>query len=218
MIHASPARLWYVTGWLVPELRRQGVETVDVWNDAERKGNLRSCRESFASCVGDGDTWHLQDDVLPASDFAERARALDGFRGVVCGFVNEVAGPDANMTGEQRAGNIWYSFPCVRIPNARARAFSAWIRDGGDGGAQARDFIDRGLGDDWFFLRYHEMYYSQETVYHCRPCLVEHIDIHLGGSLCTPFRGYWARAAYWDEPERVEDVAEWIKTHRPESV
>lgn len=218
MIHACPARLWFVEGWLAPELRRQGAEDVTVWCDEQKIGNLQACRASFAACGGDGDTWHLQDDVLPASDFVRRAKALEDRRGVICGFVNENGGPNANLTGEQRGRDVWYSFPCVRIPNGRARALAAWIRDGGDGGTTARSFINRGIGDDWFFRRYMEMYYPDEPVLHCKPCLVEHIDFPLGGSQCTPWRGYWARAAYWDEPERVDEVTDWIKTHRPARV
>ena len=218
LIHASPGRMWYVEGYLVPELRRQGAGNITVWNDEKRLGNLQACCESFSSCEGDGDTWHIQDDVLPALDFAEHARALEDVRGVVCGFVNENSGPDANLAGMQRATDLWYSFPCIRIPNARARAFAAWLRAGGDRGTTAHGFMNRGLGDDWFFKRYMEMYHAEETVYHCKPCLVEHVDFFLGGSLCTPYRGYWARAAYWNDEESVEALREWIKTHRPERV
>ena len=30
-----------------PELERQGADEVEVWNDTEGKGNLRSCMEAF---------------------------------------------------------------------------------------------------------------------------------------------------------------------------
>ena len=33
LIHACPARMWYVDGFLVPELRRQGAKHIEVWND-----------------------------------------------------------------------------------------------------------------------------------------------------------------------------------------
>lgn len=215
LIHASPARLWYVNGYLAPELRRQGAETVDVWVDTGKLGNLQACRESFAACRGDGDTWHLQDDVLPASDFVRQCRRAEAIPGVVCGFVNEIGGPDANLVGFQRGADVWYSFPCIRIPDGRARAFAAWVRDGGDGSTTARDFIARGIGDDWFFRRYMEMYHAEETVFHVKPCMVEHIDFYLGGSLCTPYRGYWARAAYWDDETQLERAVEWIEVNRP---
>lgn len=215
MIHATPGRLWYVEGWLLPELKRQGAADVRVWSDESGRGNLAACMESFAACRGDGDTWHLQDDVLPARDFVRMAEAAADFRGVVCGFVNDVAGPHPERTGEQRGADVWFSFPCIRIPDARARALAEWIRLGGDGGTTAKSFLTRGCGDDWFFCRYMQMYHADETVLHCSPCLVEHIDFLLGGSLCSPWRGYWARAARFDDEARVEEVKAWIKTHRP---
>lgn len=215
MVHATLERMWYVEGFLVPELRRQGAENVRVWYDTQRRGNLGACCESFAACEGEGDTWHLQDDVLPAADFVRLCRGAEAVPGVVCGFVNENSGPDANLTGAQRGADLWYSFPCIRIPDTRARAFAAWILAGGDGGDEAKRWIREKRGDDWFFRRYMEMYHADEAVYHCKPCLVEHVDFLLGGSLCSLWRGYWARAAYWDDEERVEYLKEWVKAHRP---
>ena len=215
MIHATPGRMWYVTGYLVPELRLQGADSIVVWCDNEGLGNLQACRASLASIETNGDTWHLQDDVLPCADFLKTARSMEAFPGVVCGFVSEVAGPDANLTGAQRGADLWYSFPCIRIPDGRARAFAAWIRDGGDKGDEAADFIRKGNGDDWFFKRFMEMYHADETVWHCKPCMVEHVDFYLGGSIVTPWRGYWARAAWWDDENRVQELKKWVKTHRP---
>ena len=50
LIHACPARLWYVEEFLAPELERQGAGHVEIWNDAEGKENLLACMESFAAC------------------------------------------------------------------------------------------------------------------------------------------------------------------------
>ncbi len=35
LIHACPKRMWYVEGFLLPELERQGADEVEVWNDTE---------------------------------------------------------------------------------------------------------------------------------------------------------------------------------------
>ena len=67
MIHAVPRRMRYVNEVLIPQLEAQGFEDVRVWLDANGRGNLRSCVESFASLPEEGGTWHLQDDVLPSS-------------------------------------------------------------------------------------------------------------------------------------------------------
>ena len=75
LIHACPKRMWYVEGFLLPELKRQGADEVEVWNDTEGKGNLRACMEAFAARgTGDEGTWHIQDDVLLCRDFVERCR------------------------------------------------------------------------------------------------------------------------------------------------
>ncbi len=50
LIHTCPQRMWYVEAFLAPELERQGADEVEIWNDAERKGNLRACMEAFAAC------------------------------------------------------------------------------------------------------------------------------------------------------------------------
>ena len=165
LIHACPARMWYVSEYLVPELTCQGVERIEIYNDARQLGNLRACIDSMERLRTDGDTWHLQDDVLPASDFAERAQELESFSGVICGFVNEVGGPNANLTGLQSALDMWYSFPCIRIPDCMARQFAAWVKAGGDGGTTARDLIRRNVGDDWFFRRFLSFPSRQESTF-----------------------------------------------------
>ena len=58
LIHACPKRMWYVEGFLLPELERQGADEVEVWNDVERKGNLKSCMASFASAISSSTLLH----------------------------------------------------------------------------------------------------------------------------------------------------------------
>ena len=87
LIHACPQRMWYVQEFLAPALQAQGADEIEIWNDAEGRGNLASCMASFAARTGDGGTWHIQDDVLPCRDFVERCRQND--EGVVYGFCNE---------------------------------------------------------------------------------------------------------------------------------
>ncbi len=73
MIHACLARMWYVEEFLIPSMLEQGIEweSITIWNDAQRRGNLIACMDSFLSLAGsDGGTWHLQDDVIICRDFA----------------------------------------------------------------------------------------------------------------------------------------------------
>ena len=108
LIHAVPIRMWYVEGFLIPELERQGIEDIDVWCVTEGKGNLRACMESFAARLGDGGTWNLQDDVLLCRDFIERCRENDG--GVDYGFCNEAFLDDPEAGGCVNVSAAWHSF------------------------------------------------------------------------------------------------------------
>lgn len=215
MIHACPSRMWYVDGWLIPELKRQGAQNVVVWNDADRKGNLQSCMEAFAACDGPGGTWHLQDDILPARNFIERIDLYDGDH-VVCGFVNENGGPDCNLTGVVCAVAMWYSFPCIYIPNAIARGCAEWFLSGrweSEVNPTAFALAGANRGDDYLFREYMDLYYGGDTAINLKPCLVEHIDLFLGGSV-TSGRDFWARATYWDDEDLVTEIRQWIKAHK----
>lgn len=214
MIHCCPQRFDYADNWLQPELSRQGADEVRLYVDYARRGNLRACMDAFASCEGEGGTWHLQDDVLPARDFVERAKDYTGEH-VVCGFVNEACGPDTNLRGAVYAPDMWYSFPCIYIPNRLARECAAWYRSGAWRSIQDATLLaifEDGHGDDAFFMEFMTARHVGDTVVNLAPNLVEHIDILLGGSTVNPWRGYWARSAYWDDEERVEDVKRWIKS------
>ncbi len=216
LIHTCPARLWYVEEYLVPELRRQGAEKIRIWNDKNRSGNLIACMEAFESCTGAGGTWHLQDDVLPCRNFVQRAEEEEKWYGekILCGFVNEQGGPDCNLRGEVYAPDMWYSFPCIYIPNQLARECAGWFFDGTwktEAMFSAFALAECGRGDDWFFKEFMELRHGSETVINLTPCLVEHVDIFLGGSAVSPFRGFWARAVYWEDQELVDELRAWIK-------
>lgn len=215
LIHACPARLWFVEEFLLPELRRQQLDA-DVWTDRKGRGNLAACMEAFAACGGDGHTWHLQDDVWPAADFSERVRSLE-YDGVVCGFVNEVGGPDCNLVGEVYAPDMWYSFPCIRIPDGIARDCADWyFSKAWKTEAQPEAWIldSEGRGDDWFFREYFELRHGGERVLNLRPCLAEHVDWLVGGSVVSRYRGYRTRAVYWKDEERVEDLQRRIRARK----
>lgn len=213
MIHACPERRWYVDEFLVPEMRRQGIEP-EVWLDAKRKGNLSACMEAFAACDGDGGTWHLQDDVLPARDFAERVKDLADGDAVLCGFVNELGGPDCNLRGWVYMPDMWYSFPCTYIPNAIARECAEWWFSGAwrsEVQALAISAAEDGRGDDFLFREFMEIHHGGEMALNLTPCLVEHVDWLIGGSTVSPFRGYYARAVYWEDEELVKNLEQRIK-------
>lgn len=213
MIHACPDRMWYVNEFLIPELERQGAKNIIVWLDAVKAGNLVACMEAFAACEGDGGAWHLQDDVLLCRDFMQRISELRTDK-VLCGFVNETGGPNCNLRGEVYAADMWYSFPCTYIPNKLARECAEWYFTDAwkfDALPEAYTLASCGRGDDYFFREFMEIHHGGETVINLTPCLVEHIDWMLGGSLVSPYRGYLTRAVYWDDEDLVRALSARIR-------
>ena len=44
-----------------------------------------------------------------------------------------------------------------------------------------------------------------------RPNLVEHVDWLIGGSYLQPWRGYLARAEYWDDEDLIDALHERLR-------
>ena len=208
LIHACQNRRWYVDNYLIPSLREQGIEEIRVWTDTERLGNLRACMAAFASCEGDGGTWHLQDDVLISRRFAERCRQHD--EGLVYGFACANFDDRLEAFGEVYVEDSWHSFQCVRIPDAYARECAEWVLSEAwrseSGSAELPILWQLGKGDDTFFHEYVVARHGTETAMNLKPNLVEHVDFVVGGSVLHPWRDYLARAAYWEEPELVQEL------------
>ena len=72
IIHACPAREWYVDEFMIPAMVDQGIpkEDIEVWMDSSGDGCLFSCMKCFHEMGnrGDGDTWHLQDAGISRRD------------------------------------------------------------------------------------------------------------------------------------------------------
>ena len=211
LIHACPKRMWYVEGWLVPELRRQGADSVEVWNDTDGAGNLAACMASFAARTGDGGTWHIQDDVILARDFVQRCREHD--EGVVYGFCCEAFTDDPRQTGRVSVFDAWHSFQCVRIPDAYARECAQWLHGEDQNSENYPLWIRSGKMDDSVFRTFLLEKHGRETVENLKPCLVDHVDYILGGSVLHPWRGYIARATFWDDEDMVRELKESVRGH-----
>lgn len=209
MIHACLAREWYVNDYLVPSMTAQGIpeEDIVVWVDRDGRGNLSSCIETFYQCSRqEGETWHLQDDVIISREFAERSRnAPDG---VVCGFcVQRYEGQDPLITGETTAWYMWQSsFPCIKIPNEIAGEFVDWFIDDAQHREDLKKYVETGKKDDTLFHVFMLENHFKMNVFNMKPHIVDHVDYLIGGSIINQLRDHIARSCLWDEDELIEEL------------
>lgn len=220
MVHACPKRMWYVEGYLVPKLVEQGIpkKSIVVWNDEAGKGNLISCMEAFKWCGEHpvkGGTWHLQDDVIPAVDFVKRAKKIKD--GVVCGIcpknmrnARKNRGPEVRAQGGKALpADMWWSFPCIRIPDDAAGGCAEWFWKLAVKNEAYKGRIASGMYDDWFFREYLRTQRPADPVTLMVPNLANHIAELLGGSTLTP--GTRWRAASFEDQGEWNEVSEWMK-------
>lgn len=208
VIHACPDRMDYVNNYLVPSMQEQGIkeEQIDIRCDKYGRGNLDQCMQIFSVMVGDGGAWHLQDDVLICRDFRERTEAV-GEDIVVCGFV---WGRDENINnvGYVNPGNMWWSFPCIYIPNHLALECSQWFYTRGRHDPKYTSWLASKRYDDLFFREFLKVYHTEEKVLNMKPCLVDHVDYLIGGSVVNKQRDEDQIRAYWFEDEDLVDELE----------
>ena len=202
LIHACPDRLWYVYGYLVPSMRNQGIKDIDVRCDRAHLGNLQSCMKIFSTMEGDGGTWHLQDDVYLCSDFKKRTEEND--EGVVCGFIWYIS---ANI-GVSKPAHMWYSFPCIRIPNKIARECAEWFYTEAIHDPKYADWVKENKYDDEIFKEFMIKFYPDEDILHLTPSLVDHIDYAIGGSVLNNRSGLKTRASRFDDRKAADDFVE----------
>lgn len=208
LIHACPNRMWYVNEFLIPSLQEQGITNIDLALDDTGKGNLWSCIDSFEECSkSPGDTWHLQDDVLPCRDFAEQAEEIpEGI--VACGFCHTLFEPfNRPMAGMQPALFMFNSFPCIRIPNAVAAEFVEWFKTDARFRPEYKNWVESEIHDDGFWHDFYVERHPHDWVYNIAPALVEHIDWLIGGSVANEWRGWICRASYWDDEDLITELA-----------
>ena len=206
MIHTCPKRKWYVDEYLIPSLIEQGIDKVNiiVYNDSKGEGNLKSCIKAFGQVDDNyGGTWHLQDDVVICKDFKERTE--ENQYGIVCGFSTE------RYNGHKPAGwvslkDMWYSFPCIRIPNKTALRCSEWVSKYMIGNPCYKAFWKDGFNDDWCFNAYLKTVEPDIPILNLAPNLVDHIDYLIGGGTLKP-RSFDVRSQYWEDEDVVDDLA-----------
>ena len=205
MIHACPDRMWYVEGFLVPSMLEQGIKQEDiiVYNDEKQEGNLKACMHAFMEVSQHTGTWHLQDDVIICKNFREQTETHDN--GLVCAFSSAMY-DGTDDVGLVHRTKMWFSFPCIRIPNDWARECGNWVLKYIIGNPVYRDYWNKGVNDDWAFKAYMNNFHADETVLNLAPNLVDHIDYLLGGSSVGHKRKNQCRAQYWEDEDLVQEL------------
>lgn len=215
MIHACNSREWYVNQYLIPSMLEQGINRSDIilHLDFDNRGCLDSCMRSFAvtesyDCDG---IWHLQDDIIICSDFKKRTEELDS--GLVCGFCCEYDAKQ-DIKGVVALIDMWYSFPCIRIPNKFAYECARWYyTELEKGNAEIEYFARKNKNDDLIFKAFLERHYIEEHAILVTPNLVDHVDYLIGGSTVNKQRGKIVKSKYFTEPELVEKLKEVLKNN-----
>ena len=203
LIRAYPKRMWFVNDHIIPSMLAQGIsaDDISVYNDDKGEGNLRSFLNACLTVADDdGGTWFIQDDVCICRDFKRLTELYDN--GIVCGFSSE------RYDGKGRVGavhvqDMWFSFPCIRIPNKIARECSVWVDKYIIGNHVYRQFWESGRNDDWAFRTFVFQRYPAELALNIAPNLVDHVDYLLGGGSGGK-RPAEVRAQYWYDHDLVQ--------------
>ena len=154
----------------------------------------------------------MQDDVIICRDFKKRTEKIDS-NSVVCGFVSnadghiKVADPDPL--------NMWWSFPCIYIPNYLAKECAEWYYTTAKYHPKYIGYAKENKYDDAIFREFLIALYPHVSIVHLRPSLVDHIDYLIGGSVINKQRvSQNNRAAYFEDTDLVDDIKIKIKERK----
>lgn len=219
IIHACPERMWYVEKYLVPSMKEQGIEDIDIRCDDNHIGNLQSCMKIFESMPDDdGGAWHLQDDIIICKDFKERTEKYQNSDDIICGYVR-MDGNHTDKIGYVPFKNMWWSFPCIYIPNKYARECAYWFFNESKWYVKYRKLMKTRKNDDMFFMEYLKIKDNDMNtnlkILNLKPNLVDHIDYLIGGTIVNKDRNNMnVRARYFDDQDLVKDLEDKINTER----
>ena len=211
MIHTCNDRERYVREYLVPSLIEQGIDEHDIviWLDIECVGNLRSfvgsCKWIGDNYASNESTWHLQDDVVISSCFAEKAQKH--YSGYAVGFCNDLFdGERTNVLGKTATVYMWFSFQCILIPNRIAGEFAKWFDEVCVPQNMFPEFVSTGKCDDSLFRQYTLIFETDMPAENIYPNIVDHIDYLIGGSVINQQRKGDQRISYWRDDALDEAV------------
>ena len=201
ILHACRQRMWYVDGFLLPSLKAQGIEPVLCFDNG--LGNLETTMNCFKTC---GDAWHIQDDVVICEDFAEKTRQKPEL--ITCGFTFRGYG-DPGMMGVVNIHDMWYSFPCIYIPGWIAQECAEWFYSSGMYNDRFTGFVRLKVNDDGLFREFLLERHPDMNAVNLNPCLVDHIDYLIGGSLVGNQKEP-RPACYWYDDTPNKKLNKWL--------
>ena len=207
LIHTCNKRLWYVNDYLIPSMTEQGIDVNDVavYLDRNEEGCLESCMKAFQSVENQGSTWHLQDDVIICSDFKKLTEHIYEEE-IVCGYCYSKDDRKRHV-GRVPQKHMWYSFPCINIPNSIAKGCAKWYFNHAKFANDFQIWIKMKKYDDSIFDYYLQTFYSNVTVLNLAPNLVDHIDYLIGGSVINRIRPEKeTHAAYFEDTNLIDKL------------
>ena len=199
LIHACPQRMWYVNEYLIPSMHNQGIQNIDVICDEKGLGNLESFMQCFIALDGDDGIWHLNDDILIGRNFSKMTQEHDD--GIVCGFSCWPTTP----SGYVKATEMWWSFPCIRIPNRIARECAEWFYSYAQTAFEYQQHVATKMEDDWFFKEFLSIKYPEMIILQLEPSIVDHVDYLIGGSVLMGWK-IPHRAKFFNDKDLVKEL------------
>ena len=218
MIHCCPSRMWYVKEFLIPSMTSQGIppDCILIYYDYNHLGNLRAFVDScnmalkFSEDKSIDGIWHLQDDVVLSKSFTKitnRQWALDE---IVCGFTCAYDKKPKSGVFRVFDKEMWFSFPCIRIPTTVLREFVKWSNLKLWQSRYFHEWVVRNKGDDMIFREwlYNHPNLQNIQVTNLAPNIVNHIDDLIGGTVANKQRDadMNTRSIFWDEDDVIEDL------------
>ena len=214
VIHACPQRMWYVDGFLIPSLENQGIENITVECDTEGLGNLEKCMQIFSKMSGYDSTWHIQDDVIICHDFKKRIERFEPNQ-VVCGFCIK-GDENYRYKNKVKPQNMWWSFPCIHIPNKLAHDCAEWYYGSAKNDAKYKRWVSENKYDDALFKDFSINLRPSTTVINLTPNLVDHIDFLVGGTTVNQERKWQTRSAWFQDLQLIDELEQRIKEYQSE--
>jgi hypothetical protein len=125
----------------------------------------------------------------------------------VCGFSSlKYDGDIETKKGIVPRKDMWFSFPCIRIPNYMAVECAEWVEKYIIGNPVYEKYWKDGNNDDWAFRQYLKEFHKDCKALNIVPNLVNHVDYLIGGSSGKRNREHPIVSQYWEDDYLVEEL------------